>query len=363
MMRPALARFQEALRQRDLDGALIAAPESLPSTNLRYLSGFTGSSAFVVIGQEQAWLLTDSRYLEQAALEASDFDVMPQGTYVADTIRMICRAHGIDILGWEDDKIPVRMWRQWNGAIPVVWQPLNHLVEELRIVKTAEEIAKIRQAAQIAGEALLEIASNLVGHREIDVALDLEMAMRRRGAQALAFATIVAAGERGSLPHAHPTERVIQANECVTIDFGAEVDGYKSDETVTIATGGAIAPKLRQIWDVVNQAQKQGIAAIKPGATSRDVDAAARNLIRDAGYGEAFGHGTGHGVGLDIHEDPFASPNPSLERVLEVGMTITVEPGIYLAGIGGVRLEDTFVVTKDGCERLTMVPKQLEFKV
>jgi Xaa-Pro aminopeptidase len=359
MMRPMLVRFQEALRQRGLDGAVIAAPESLPSTNMRYLSGFTGSSAYLVVAQDQAWILTDSRYLQQASLEAPDCEVRPQG-HIVESIARICRKHGILTLGWEDDKVPVRLFREWADAIPVVWRRLDHLIEELRLIKTSQEIDAIRRAAQIAGESLLEVVTHLVGRREIDVALDLEMAMRRRGAESLAFATIVASGERGSLPHAHPTERVIGPRELVTIDFGAQVEGYKSDETVTVATG-PLPSDLRHLWAVVEQGQQQAIAAIRPGASSRDLDTAARDVIRQAGYGDAFGHGTGHGVGLDIHEEPFASQNPLQERVLDVGMTITVEPGIYLAGVGGVRLEDTFVVTPQGSERLTIVPKQLEF--
>lgn len=361
-MRSVLLRFQEALRERGWDGAVIASPESLSSTNLRYLSGFTGSSAYLVVSTENAWLLTDSRYLQQASVEAGDCEVLEQGVHVAASIARICREHGIFTLGWEDDKVPVRLFKEWLDTIPVVWRPLDHLIEELRLIKTSEEIDAIRRAAQIAGAALMEVLGNLVGRREIDVALDLEVAMRRLGAESLAFPTIVASGERGALPHAHPTDRVIRSGELATIDYGAQVEGYKSDETVTVATG-PIPADLRRVWMVVKQAQTQAIATIRPGMSSRDVDEAARNVIRRAGYGDAFGHGTGHGVGLDIHEAPFASPNSSYERPLEAGMTITVEPGVYLAKIGGVRLEDTFVVTPTGFERLTIVRKSLSFLI
>ncbi len=352
----ALKRFQQALKQQDLDGAVIAAPEELSSTNLRYLSGFTGSSAYLVISQDAAWIVTDFRYLDQAAAESPDFDVVRHGKYVGETIGNICQEHRIHRLGFESEKVPYQLFQSWNDTVPVVWQPLNHLVEELRIVKSPDEVAKIRKAAQIAGESLMELLPTIVGRREVDVALDLEIAMRRRGAESLGFPTIIGSGERGALPHAHPTERIIGAGELVTIDFGGQVDGYKSDETLTIATG-PVAEKIRHIFDIVAEAQLAGIEAAKPGATSRDVDSACRNFIAKAGYGDAFGHGTGHGVGLDIHENPFASQDPKQERVLEPGMTITVEPGIYLSGLGGARLEDTLVITEHGNERLTIVPK------
>jgi Xaa-Pro aminopeptidase/Xaa-Pro dipeptidase len=234
------------------------------------------------------------------------------------------------------------------------------MVEKLRLVKYPNEIEAIRSAARIAGESLMEVLTNIVGRREVDLALDLEMAMRRRGAESLGFSTIIGSGERGALPHAHPTDRVIQSGELVTIDFGAQVNGYKSDETLTVATGAAVSEELRHVWNVVAQAQLAGIAAAKPGATSRDVDTAVRTIISDAGYGDAFGHGTGHGVGLDIHENPFASQNPKQEQVLEAGMTITVEPGIYIPGLGGARLEDTLVITENGAQRLTIVPKHFQ---
>ncbi|NMP21418.1 M24 family metallopeptidase [Sulfobacillus harzensis] len=358
-MRGSLERFQKALAERQLSGAIIAAPEELSSTNLRYLSGFTGSSAYLLITPERAWLLTDFRYLDQAAGESPDFTVVRHESPVAKTLAALCQDNGIHTLGWEPDKVPYEMWEGWNGTVPVVWKPLERLIETLRIVKDSQEIHSMREAARIAGESLMVVLPGMVGRQEIEVALDLEMEMRRRGAESLGFPTIIGAGERGALPHAHPTRRMIRKGELVTIDFGAQVDGYKSDETVTVGTG-EVPAKLREIWDIVAEAQRRGIAAVKPGNTSRDVDSAVRNYIQAKGFGEYFGHGTGHGVGLDIHEDPFASQSPAQERVLEEGMTITVEPGIYIPGLGGARLEDTLVVTRDGAERLTIVPKHYQ---
>lgn len=356
-MPEALKQFQKSLVEKGLDGVLIASPEDLSSTNLRYLSGFTGSSAYLLITPDHAWFLTDFRYLEQAGQECPDYEIVKHDKQVGISIAAICRNHRIGVLGFEADKVPYQMWQKWNDQIPVVWRPLEKLVEELRLIKHSDEIATMRKAARIAGEALLEILPNLVGSTEMEVALSLEMAMRRRGAASLGFATIVGSGERGALPHAHPTERRIQPGEMVTIDFGAEVDGYKSDETLTVATG-KVSDQLRQIFDIVAEAQARGIAVAKPGATSHDVDTAVRSFISEAGYGEAFGHGTGHGVGLDVHENPFASSDPRSAHVLVPGMTLTVEPGIYLPGIGGVRLEDTLVITETGNEHLTIVPKE-----
>lgn len=357
-MRTQLKRFQEALKRRHLDGAVIAAPETLSSVNLRYLSGFSGSSAFLVIAQERAWILTDFRYLEQAEHQAPDFELVSQKSEVSVSIAQICIQQHIRRLGFEADKVPLKMWQGWNSTIPVVWEPLDQLVEQLRVVKTTDEIALISRAADIAGAALQDILPHIVGQRELDVALELELAMRRRGVEALAFETIVASGERGSMPHGHPTERVIQPGELVTIDFGARVDGYHSDETVTVATG-PVSDELAQVFDVVRTAQTAGIAAVKPGVLSHQVDKAARDVIERAGFGECFGHGTGHGVGLEVHEGPYAHAlRPgSDDVVLEPGMTITVEPGIYVPGKGGVRLEDTLVVTESGCKCLTTQPK------
>ncbi|MCY0899284.1 MAG: Xaa-Pro peptidase family protein [Firmicutes bacterium] len=359
MTRTALARFQERLTAEGLDGALIAAPEALSSTNLRYLSGFTGSSAYLLITPAHAWLLTDFRYLEQARIESPAYDVIRQGKRVADTVADLCQSAHVARLGFEADKVPYAMWKGWRERIPVIWRPLNQLVEKLRVVKSDEEIQYIRQAAHIADEALREVLPTAVGRSERDLALALEWAMRRRGAESLAFDTIVAAGERGAWPHARPSDRIIQPGELLTIDFGAQFHGYKSDETVTVATG-SLSPELRRLVEIVAEAQAEGIEAVRPGNTARAVDAAARAVIEKAGYAEAFGHGTGHGVGLDIHEAPYASPDPANDVTLEPGMTLTVEPGIYLPGVGGCRLEDTLVITETGAERLTEWPKTFQ---
>lgn len=353
-MSTPIARLQRVLSERGLDAFVVAAPEQLSSTNLRYLSGFSGSSAFLVVSRDQTWLLTDFRYLEQAQAECPGIQVI-QHSRVSDTLRELVVNHQLWHVGFEENKVPVSMWNAWNSRVPTVWHGITGLVERLRVRKNSDELAKIRRAAEIAGHAVLSVLPTLAGQREEEVALAIEWAMRRQGAT-LGFSTIVASGSRGALPHAQPTDRVIQAGDLVTIDFGAEYQGYKSDETVTVGIG-TVEGRLREIFDIVSRAQRAGIAQAKPGNTTYDVDRAAREIIEDAGYGLNFGHGTGHGVGLDVHEDPYTVTKPEQAVVLEPGMTVTVEPGIYIPGLGGVRLEDTLVITETGNESLTSLPK------
>ena len=356
-MGETVTRLQAKLRERGLDAALIAAPEQLSSVNARYLSGFSGSSCYLVIATSTQYLVTDFRYTEQAKKEAPDFEIVRHGNPYVQALRDLQESQGFTRIGFEADKIPVAMFREWQDHMPAAeFEPLKGLVEELRILKTPEEIQAIRRAAEVADRALLSVIPGLKGRRERDVALDLEMAMRREVADALAFSTIVVSGSRGSLPHGRPSEKVIEDGDLVTIDFGALVNGYHSDETVTVGIGQPSA-ELRSLFDIVSEAQQAGIQRVRPGVSSREIDEACRDFITKAGYGEQFGHGTGHGVGLQVHEAPFASSR-GREWILEAGMTLTVEPGIYIPGIGGVRLEDTLVVTESGSERLTGFPKR-----
>lgn len=352
-----LQKFQQRLSQQGLDAAVLAAPETLSPVNVRYLSGFSGSSSYLVIGRERAWLLTDFRYTEQAAREAPDFTVVQHARPYLKSIQELVQQEGWAQIGFEADKVPYAVFRQWEAAIPADWTPLEGLVESLRLVKTPAELEAIGRAAAIADQALAEVLPTIAGRTEQAFALDLEMAMRRHGAERLAFETIVASGVRGSLPHGHPTQKIVEPGELVTIDFGAYVEGYHSDETVTVGVG-PVSSRQRELFDLVHQAQAAGIAAVKPGVRVSEVDRAARSIIEQAGYGQAFGHGLGHGVGLQVHEEPYASPSPAQDVVLEPGMTITVEPGIYLPGFGGVRLEDTLAVTATGYRYLTGFSKE-----
>jgi Xaa-Pro aminopeptidase len=354
-----MQRLGRTLAERGLGAVLLPAPEHLSNVQVRYLTGFSGSSSYFLGTPDRAWLLTDFRYVEAAQAEARGYEVVRHERPYVTTLAKVAGDAGIGSIGFEADRVPVAMLAAWQSAMPgVAFVPIGTLMEELRIVKDAEEIAAIRRAAVLADQALEELLPTIRGRREMDFAVALEHRMRELGLDGPGFATIVASGERGSLPHGQPTERVVQDGDMVTVDFGGMSDGYRSDETVTFGVG-QVAPRLREIFDLVQRAQAAGIAAVRPGIRASEVDRACREMIVEAGYGDAFGHGAGHGVGLDIHERPFAArePEPDKDDVLAAGMTITVEPGIYLPGVGGARLEDTLVVTADGGERLTTVPK------
>ena len=351
-----LKRLRAEMAIADLEALVIAAPEQLSHANVLYLSGFTGSAAHLLVTAAHAWLVTDFRYLEQAAREAPHFELVRQRSSVGETLAQLVRDAGIRQVGFEDDKVPVSMHRAWEGAMPgVLFQPATGLIERLRLIKDAGEVEAIRRAALLSGRALEDLLTRGIrGMTERALAVELECAMRRLGLDGVGFPTIVGSGPRGSEPHAHPSERVMQDGELVTVDFGGLMHGYRSDETVTVALG-TVPSKLREVFDIVHEAQAAGRAAVKPGALDRDMHRACRRVIEAAGYGDYFGHGSGHGVGLDVHEPPFSAREP--DYVLEPGMTITVEPGIYLPGVGGVRLEDTLVVTESGHERLTTLSK------
>lgn len=348
----------EVQPNHDIEALIVFSPE-----NRRYLTGFTGSSGYVLVTPQARFLFTDFRYTEQAEMEAPEFQIVLHERDVFQHIVRVMETLGVRRVGFESQKVSVDQFSGLTSrAGNMTWVPTKNLVETLRIIKTPDEISLIQQAAAIADQALSAIHSLIeAGRKEIELALELEFNMRRLGAQRLAFDTIVASGPRGSLPHGHPTDREIQDGDLVTIDFGAYFQGYNSDETVTFAVGtGPERARQKEIYDIVLQAQNAGIAAIKPGVLASHVDNASRSIIKTQGYGEYFGHSTGHGVGLEVHEQPWIAPNPPYDFVLEPGMVITVEPGIYLPNFGGVRLEDTLVVTVDGSRRLTGASKAFQ---
>ena len=333
-------------------------------TNIRYLTGFTGSAALLLVRPDDLTFVTDGRYEEQAAgqLRAAGVDadvVIGRSAAVQrDTVSEL--AAGIARLGLEADHVTWaeqrRYAEEWFPASALV--PSSGLVEALRLVKDEGEVARIEAACGIADAALAVVAPLLEdGLTETAFALELDTEMRRQGADDLSFETIVAAGPNGSRPHHSPSGRRIERGDLVVIDFGALVDGYHSDMTRTIAVGGpeALDDTQTRMVEVVRASQAAGVAAVRAGASTRDVDAACRDVIEEAGWGEAFVHGTGHGVGLDIHEDPRVSW--SADATLAAGHVVTVEPGVYLPGHGGVRIEDTVVVTETGCRTLTRAPK------
>ena len=350
-----LDRLRQRMAAEGLDALWIAAP-----ANRRYLSGFSGSSGWLLITSQVAELWTDFRYLEQAAQEAPGFAVVRHEPQLYPHLARRLEELGVRRLGFEAEHVRYGEWQRMRAALPesVELVGIGGWVEQLRRIKDAAERAAIREAARIADEALLEVLAGLrPGLTEREVALRLEFAMRRRGAAAAAFDLIVVSGPRSALPHGQPGPHPIEAGQFVTLDYGAVVDGYCSDCTRTVVVGRA-TPRHREVYAVVLEAQRRALAAIRPGVTGAEVDRAARQVIEEAGYGDRFGHATGHGVGLEVHEGPRLSALAEEER-LEPGMVVTVEPGIYIPGWGGVRIEDLVVVTDDGAEVLTRVSKDL----
>ena len=358
-MSARLAALRRLLGERALDAALVT-----DAADVRYLSGFRGDEAILLVSDEQAYVCADSRFWAQIEGEVAGFELVRSeggealvGDALAAWAAADRRGEGERRLGFQGGDVSYashrRLRRRFGGRLVDVGARLS----ALREVKDEAELQLMRAAAAIADEALEEVvAQGLRGRTEAAVAWAVEQAVRSGGAEAVAFATIVAAGPRGALPHAIPGDEVIGDGDLVVVDMGARLDGYHSDITRTFAVGRAAAQE-RAVYEIVLAAQLAGIAAVRGGVEARTVDAAARGVIEAAGYGERFGHGTGHGVGLEIHEAPLLNRR-GRER-LTPGMVVTVEPGIYLEGRFGVRIEDTVVVTAGGCERLTLFPKEL----
>jgi Xaa-Pro aminopeptidase len=350
-------RLAALAAEGDLNALLVRDP-----MNLRWLTGFTGTNGLVVVeaGPDgRRTFVTDFRYVERAADEVGEEFERVEGRRdllgnVADALpeRRPLR------LGFDDAHVSVRDHRRLGEALPdVELVAAGGLVEQLRAVKDAGELAAIRAAAALADAALAAaLEGGLTGRTEREFALALEDDMRRRGARRPSFPSIVAAGPHGALPHAEPRDVEIPRDALVVVDWGAEVDGYCSDGTRTFATG-EIGEEALAVYEVVRRAQLAGLEAVRAGVSGRDADAAARDVIVEAGHGERFGHGLGHGVGLEVHEEPRLSQ--AGEGVLEAGNVVTVEPGVYLPGRFGVRIEDLVMVTDDGAEVLSTHRKDL----
>jgi Xaa-Pro aminopeptidase len=347
-------RVAAALAERELDLLLVSH-----LVNVRWLTGFTGSSGAAVIGSDTRRFLTDFRYLSQSE---EQLDSTWRRDIVQDLLEAAAAglpAEGAVRLGFDDDHVSVRQHAKLQRLVPenVELVAAGGLVEDLRMVKDAQEIERIRAAALLADAALESVLRRgLAGRTEQEVAFDLETEMRRMGAQAPSFPSIVASGAHGALPHAVPRDVEIPEGVLVTIDWGAHLDGYASDCTRTYATG-AISDGDRDVYELVQRAQAAGLAAVRPGPTGREVDAVARAVIDEAGHAEHFGHGLGHGVGLEVHEGPRLSRQGDV--VLAAGHIVTVEPGVYVPGVTGVRIEDLVVVTADGHDVLSTLPKDL----
>ena len=330
--------------------------------NVRYLTGFTGSAAMVLVRPDGATFVTDGRYRDQSADQLAaagvDADIVIGLTQAEQRDALAAAAVDVARLGLEDDGVTwaqQRSFVDWFAHAELV--ATSALVDGLRMVKEPGEVDRIRAACGIADDALGELLPTLHDRpTEREFALRLEFAMRERGASSVSFDPIVASGPNGAKPHARPSDRRIEPGELVVIDFGCIVDGYCSDMTRTVSVGDP-GPDARQLWDTVLDAQQRGVAAVAVGTECRAVDHASRAVIENAGWGDAFIHGTGHGVGLEIHESPRVASTST--GTLAAGHVVTVEPGVYLPGLGGVRIEDTLVVTPDGPIALTEFPKEL----
>jgi Xaa-Pro aminopeptidase len=351
-----LAKLRESIvRSEDnLDAVLVYQPQ-----NRRYISGFTGSEAMLLITPERAVLATDSRYWEQAHKESPEFSLYPIKTKYADEMQAMLAAAGRPKhVGFESAFITVDQLDQLTDAAPEVeWVATKGLVEDLRLVKDENEMAFIREAARITDEAFACLCRTLrPGLTEREAAWELEVYMRTHGADKIAFDLIVGGGPNGAEPHHHCDSRPIQAGEPIVLDLGALVNGYHSDLTRTICLGQPRDSRFMEIYGIVRRAQQAAIEGIRAGMTGIDADQLARTVIESAGYGDNFGHGLGHGVGLAIHEGPRAGK--TAEAPLPEGSTLTLEPGIYLPGWGGVRIEDLTLVGKNGVELLSQASKE-----
>jgi Xaa-Pro aminopeptidase len=344
-------RVADLLAARELDALLVTN-----LINVRYLTGFTGTNGLALIAGDDRLFVTDFRYVEQAASQVQDFErVRGKLDLLADVVgRMSGR------VGFDDSSMTVRQWRRLSELVPegVELVGAGGLVEEVRAVKEPGEVEKMRVAASLIDDVYGAVVERgLVGRTEQDVALFIEMQVRERGGSGLSFPSIVAAGPHGALPHAVPRDVPIEAGTLVVIDTGAVVDGYCSDATRTFATG-PISDTARSVYDLVLEAQLASLEGIRAGVTGKAVDSIARDLISAAGHGDHFGHGLGHGVGLEIHDAPRLS-QAAADAPLVAGNAVTVEPGVYLPGEVGVRIEDLVIVEGDGYQNLTAYGKEL----
>jgi Xaa-Pro aminopeptidase len=349
-------RLGEVIAERDLDALLVT-----DLVNVRYLTGYTGSNGLAIVGPQARRFLTDFRYASQIEREVPDEwerQMVVQDLLVALPEQL---PPGVQRVGFDDAAVSVRAHAKLGEALgDVELVPAGGMVEALRAIKDDLELARIRGAAQLADDALSEVVEHgLVGRTEREVAFALEIAMRRRGADGVSFDAIVAAGEHGALPHANPRDVQIPRDVLVTIDWGARHEGYCSDCTRTFATGEAIGDDAREVYGLVQRAQQAALDAVRPGPTGKELDAVAREIIDAAGHEEHFGHGLGHGVGLAVHEAPRLSQRGG-DTAMEPGHVVTVEPGVYVPGELGVRIEDLVAVTRDGHDVLSGLPKALQ---
>lgn len=350
-----IRRIESALAAEGLDAIYLS-----DLSNVRYLCGFTGSNGSLLVGPGAAWFLTDGRYRTQAPEEVSGaaIEVYSLPDQLEASLRQRVGDLGVHRLGFEADHVSVALAERLGGYLPgIELVATKGVAEALRRVKEPDELDRIRQAAALADDGIAYILGRVrPGRTEAELAIELESHMRMQGAQAVSFPSIVAAAQRSALPHAHPSQRPVEAGGFLLFDLGCVYEGYCSDLTRTVVVGKA-DERHREIYALVAAAQEAALEVLAAGRTGAEVDGAARTVIADAGFADAFGHSLGHGVGLEIHEAPTLRSTST--DVLEPGHVVTVEPGVYLPGWGGVRIEDLTVVTQAGHESLSHAPKDL----
>lgn len=347
-----IKKFQSALSEHGIDGMLITS-----AYNRRYISNFTGSAGVVLITNEKAQFITDFRYVEQAGNQAEGFEVVQHKGAIFAEVGEQAKKLGVQKLGFEEQHLSFSEYKDLQSKVEGELVPVSGAVEKLRLIKSDAEIKILKDAADIADAAFKYILDCLKpGKTELEISNELEFFMRKSGATSSSFDIIVASGARSALPHGVASDKVIEKGDFITLDFGAYYKGYVSDITRTVAVGEPES-HLKEIYDIVLESQLRAMDGIKPGMTGKQADAIARDYISEKGYGDFFGHSLGHGIGLEVHEGPSLSFRS--ETVLEPGMVVTVEPGIYLPRKGGVRIEDDTIITADGNESLTHSTKDL----
>ncbi len=347
-----LQQLRKEMEQQNIEALLITS-----EFNLRYITEFTGSAGLALVTQEKAYFVTDFRYTEQASAQVKEFEVVQAKTNLLEEVAEITKSLALKSVSFEQDYVTFASYTQYTEKLDAELKPASGLIEKIRMFKSAEEVEVLKAAAKIADDAFEYICTFIKpGMKEVEVSNELEFFMRKQGATSSSFDIIVASGNRSALPHGVASDKKIEEGDMVTLDFGALYNGYISDITRTIAVGEP-SEKMKEVYQIVLDSQVLALEKIKPGMTGIEADAIARDYIKSKGYGEAFGHSTGHGIGLEVHEAPGLSSKS--QTVLEPGMAVTVEPGIYLPGIGGVRIEDDILITESGNERLTHSTKEL----